>query len=235
VEQRIQTKKNRSLYVGRPRKDGRPPIERTQILSAAAQLFAVEGYTGTSMRRICKELGVVPSSVFHQFKNKLAILEGIVVAGMKAELAYYEQLAVTRAPAAVQLYLIITTDVSLIAQFDTALKKVLGLPEARNPRFKKIYHLRLRSIDHFTALLRKGIKEGDFRDMNATVVGEMVVLLSELPAYTVGKLGEPRALAAELARFVFGGLLRDPRKLDAIKKAARELPRVPLGRDWPLI
>jgi len=221
-------------HVGRPRRDGRPPISRVQILKVAARLFAAEGYAGTSMRQICKELGVVPSSVFYQFGTKRSILEAIVAAGSESEFAYYAQLSATRARAAIQLYRIITADVSHIARIDQTLKKIIGLPELRNPRFKKLYRHRLRTLQHFTSLLQQGIDEGDFREMNTTIAGEVVVLLSELPAYAARSLGKPDALAQELAYFVFSGLLRSGQRLAAIRNAALALPRDQFDPNWLL-
>ena len=41
-----------------------------QILNAAAELFSVRGYNGTSIRDIAKQVGLLPGSVYHYFPSK---------------------------------------------------------------------------------------------------------------------------------------------------------------------
>jgi|GEM_PF-1355124 len=213
----------KSRHIGRPRSDGRPPLTKPDILRVAATLFGTEGYAGTSMRMICNELGATPSSIFNIFPNKQSILEEIYTTGVKPELAFYQRVWESGTSAATQLYKIITTDVSAVAKVDPNFKAVLGLPEARNPRFKVIYKLRKASIEHYRKLILKGIEEGDFRPLDANIVGEAVTLLGEFPVYTPSQLGKPAHQGEEIARLVFGGLVKDLKQIPAIEKAAQTL------------
>ena len=52
---------------------------RDKILAAAAQLFAVKGYTAASMADIAKDSGVSKASLYHYFGDKQAILEEIAL------------------------------------------------------------------------------------------------------------------------------------------------------------
>ena len=51
---------------------------REQILDAASQCFAQEGFHGASIARISKLSGMSPGHIYHFFDNKEAIVKGIV-------------------------------------------------------------------------------------------------------------------------------------------------------------
>jgi AcrR family transcriptional regulator len=58
---------------GRPRA-ANPQDTREQIMTAARQLFAGNGYDGTSLRAIATEAGVDPSLIAHYFGDKSGLL-----------------------------------------------------------------------------------------------------------------------------------------------------------------
>lgn len=51
---------------------------REQILDAASECFAREGFHGASIARISKMSGMSPGHIYHFFDNKEAIVKGIV-------------------------------------------------------------------------------------------------------------------------------------------------------------
>jgi AcrR family transcriptional regulator len=63
--------------VGRPKKSDDRNTRQT-ILDAALDLFAVNGFFGTSMRDIGRKVGVRESALYHHFESKAAILEGLL-------------------------------------------------------------------------------------------------------------------------------------------------------------
>ena len=220
--------KSATRPAGRPRKDGRAPITREQILLAAQHLFATQGFVGTSMRDICKKLNITPSSIFHHFPTKLSILEEIFTNIIGPELEFYQRLEQTGASAAVQLFVIIGTDQNYLAKAKGELLSVIGLPEARNKKLTKVFEGRRKSIEHFKKLVKAGIKDGDFRAVDAKVMGEVLTLLSEMPVYTTTAIGSPGHQAKQVAEFVFHALLKDASTLPKIAKAAkREKVRPP--------
>jgi len=57
------------------RRPGRPET-RAEILEAARELFAAEGYEGASLRAIARRAGVDPALVHHYFADKPALFMG---------------------------------------------------------------------------------------------------------------------------------------------------------------
>ncbi|MEN9396311.1 MAG: hypothetical protein RLZ81_841, partial [Pseudomonadota bacterium] len=75
---------------GRPRKtpDERDDGNRRQaLLSAAARLFRLQGFDGTSTRDIATAAGMQSGSPFYHFKSKDALLYAVMEAGMHSAIA----------------------------------------------------------------------------------------------------------------------------------------------------
>jgi AcrR family transcriptional regulator len=61
---------------------------KDRILRIAAQLFARQGYTGTSIADIARELGTTTAALYYHFPSKADILGGLLAEPMKG----YEQI-----------------------------------------------------------------------------------------------------------------------------------------------
>ena len=51
---------------------------REQILTVALELFAAQGYAGTSIKNLAAALGVAPGLLYHYFRGKDELLEQVV-------------------------------------------------------------------------------------------------------------------------------------------------------------
>ncbi len=80
--------------VGRPRATGLSPTAspREDILRAAARLFAVRGFLGTTTGQIAGAAGLSQSAIFHWFSSKESILELLFSQGWDRSLAYFRRL-----------------------------------------------------------------------------------------------------------------------------------------------
>jgi TetR/AcrR family transcriptional regulator, cholesterol catabolism regulator len=56
---------------------------RTQLLDAAARLFAERGYHATSMRDIAKEVGMLSGSIYYHFESKEEMLLAVYELGVE--------------------------------------------------------------------------------------------------------------------------------------------------------
>jgi AcrR family transcriptional regulator len=68
-----------------------PADTKQRILAIAADLFARQGYTGTSIADIARELGTTTAALYYHFPSKADILAGLLT----APLASYERIIVS--------------------------------------------------------------------------------------------------------------------------------------------
>jgi AcrR family transcriptional regulator len=54
------------------------PTRRSEILDAAAELFAASGYRGTTVAAVARKVGITDAGVLHHFKSKEALLLGVL-------------------------------------------------------------------------------------------------------------------------------------------------------------
>jgi AcrR family transcriptional regulator len=64
--------------------DARQPGTRQRILDIAGELFARQGYTGTSIADIARELGTSTAALYYHFPSKSAILAGLLAVPLTA-------------------------------------------------------------------------------------------------------------------------------------------------------
>ena len=63
---------------------------RAEVLAIAAELFAVRGYTQTTVRDIAEEAGILSGSLYHHFDSKEAMLQEILREFMDGLLARFQ-------------------------------------------------------------------------------------------------------------------------------------------------
>lgn len=64
---------------GRPRSSDRPPgFTHEQLLKAAAEVFAEQGYENASLRSIASRAGVTSATIYRHFESKADLLLGVV-------------------------------------------------------------------------------------------------------------------------------------------------------------
>jgi len=168
--------------VGRPRATGTAPKgePREVILREAAMLFAEKGYTATSTREIALAAGLRQSAIFHWFASKEIIFETLFGQGWDRSLEYFERIDKTDLPGAVKLCLCLTFDARLVVEADPHIKLVMIPPELRQPRFKKLLRKRLTLIRFLEKFIKRGIKDGDFREVNPGPTARTLLAIDEI-------------------------------------------------------
>lgn len=79
---------------------------REALIQAAQEAFAVDGYGGTSIRRLASAVGIKESSVYKHFPSKAAILEAVIARAQAQmeRIAAGMQVPFSDADAAVDVY-----------------------------------------------------------------------------------------------------------------------------------
>jgi AcrR family transcriptional regulator len=149
---------------------------RTKITEAAIKLFSNSGYNKASVDDICAEAGISKGAFYHHFKSKqelfLALLDGWLQAIDNA-------IEASKDLSAPETFTQMTTAFPYI--FETAGD---GLPMflefwLQASRDKKIWEASIspyrRYHKNFTALIKKGVDEGSFVEVDPELASRMIV------------------------------------------------------------
>jgi len=149
---------------------------RTKIMDSAIKLFSSTGYNKASVDDICAEAGISKGAFYHHFKSKqelfLALLDGWLQAVDNA-------IEASKELTAPETFTQMTTAFPYI--FETAGD---GLPMflefwLQASRDKKIWEASItpyrRYHKYFTALIKKGVDEGSFVEVDPELASRMIV------------------------------------------------------------
>ena len=190
----------------RPRQHGAGTDKRERILAAAEDLFYRHGLSGTTMDRLCAELGVTKPYVYYYFRDKHEIVETLARRASLACLTTMKFSADDTRPADAKLAEGIERWVAACIEHFRASALAFRVTASLRPEF----HAELRRLaDDFyadlTALMEAGRRDGrlDFEDaaVTAKAMGGVVGFM-----YTWyrpdGRLA-PAELAAQLTATMF--------------------------------
>ena len=149
---------------------------RTKITEAAIKLFSNTGYNKASVDEICAEAGISKGAFYHHFKSKqelfLALLDGWLQAIDNA-------IEASKDLSAPETFMQMTTAFPFI--FETAGD---GLPMflefwLQASRDKRIWEASVapyrRYHEYFTSLIKKGVDEGSFVEVDPELASRMIV------------------------------------------------------------
>lgn len=153
------------------RKRGRPRLTTVQrragatpdeeILDAAAELFAANGFSATSTRAIAEAVGVRQSSLYHHFSSKSDILDTLLSATVEQPLTLANWLLASPRDAPASLYAMAWFDVHQLLANAWNLGVILQLPEARDPSFEHFYDQRSQLQAAYRKLTSAALAESD--------------------------------------------------------------------------
>ena len=184
---------------------------RAEIVSAAARIFAANGFSNVGIREIADAVGIRGASLYHHF-------------GSKEEILYAVSLTVTREP--------VEENLPLLDMAGTPADRLAALVEAH------IKHLRRRRVEHLVAVheraslkaehlaeiddyrqyyhrrvrdvLSAGIRAGEFRDVNPTILAlGLMDMLNGVSGWVRGESDEDvQAVVNTYLDVILGGLRR---------------------------
>jgi AcrR family transcriptional regulator len=191
------------------RDDAQGPV-RQRVLAAAVELFAVNGFDGTSVQEIVERAQVTKGALYHYFTSKDDLLYEIYHALLSVQLADLDRiLAQGLAPAqtvrAIIVNLIETTAARAkeAAVFAREMHRLDAAYLATIRADRRKYH------QTFRALIEDGQAKGDFSPVaSADTVTLMVFgMINQLPTwYSPAGPKTSTELAAEVTEFVLAAL-----------------------------
>ncbi|MDH6282365.1 TetR/AcrR family transcriptional regulator [Prescottella agglutinans] len=192
------------------------PDKRAEILAATSDLFAAKGYTGTSMRDIASDTGMLAGSLYYHFDSKEA-LAATMVRALRDDIV-----AATQRPAvpsdstteAIRRFALDIADAS--ARHPGALQVCLGVPETKDNDLAKLLTSEPKwSEKKWTSLVRDAVDAGLVRPEVDTRILREVLRVAETYSATLAPTGfSARKVAGCTVDLMFNGLATKPADSD---------------------
>lgn len=230
--------------VGRPRKRPHGPPEaepRTQILQAAASLFAARGIAQVSMLEIAEKSGLGQSSLYYWYRRKELIVAELLQQVNRLPLAFAKQLEERGEGEDVQLFRLVKFDVQNVCAFPIEITEVHRFSRRDRAAFDTYWRERRKLTATLDRLIAHGIAAGCFRQVDSYLCALTIIAQDE--SVQNWYLREPRAKsrggptidpnalryrAEEIAEFVatqtLAGLVAAEARLEAVTRAAARDP-----------
>jgi AcrR family transcriptional regulator len=186
---------------------------RTRILEAAVKQFSVQGYNTTSVDNICDQAGVSKGAFYHHFKTKqdvfLALLDGWLQ-------TFDQAIEASKDRPVPETFQLMTEYFPYI--FESASENLPMFLEfmLQASRDEKIWQASIapyrRYHKYFVSLIKKGIAEGSFADVNPDLAARLIV--SAAMGLLMQSLLDPEGakwdkVARETVQVMMKGLLRE--------------------------
>lgn len=149
---------------------------RTRILGSAVKLFSSRGYNKASVDDICEEAGISKGAFYHHFESKQALFLALLDGWLQTIDSAIEASKDKTAP---ETFMQMTESFPYI--FETAGE---GLPMflefwLQASRDKKVWEASIapyrRYHKYFTSLIKKGVGEGSFVEVDPELASRMIV------------------------------------------------------------
>jgi TetR/AcrR family transcriptional regulator, cholesterol catabolism regulator len=142
-----------------------PRVRQAEVLAAAADLFAEQGYVSTTVREIAESTGILSGSLYHHFDSKEAMLDAILRGFIERTLATY-QAVLERGMGPTETFEALLR-ASLESMVDNRSAIIIYQNESRflvgQPRFAYLGETHLTFERIWTGVLRRGVADGEFR------------------------------------------------------------------------
>jgi AcrR family transcriptional regulator len=186
------------------------PDLRARVLDAAVELFAQQGYDGTSVTQVITRAGVAKGGFYHHFASKEALLYEVYGDLISRQLEGMDAIVALRLPAADTLRALIHDLVeTTAASARPALVFWREMHRLGDERTEQYRTARRRYHDTVQRLVRDAQAAGEFSAVATadTVTFTIFGFVNELPLwYRLTGRKRPAQLAAELADLVLAAL-----------------------------
>ncbi len=187
--------------------------KREAILTSAVTLFAQHGYAGTEMEWIGQAAGVAKGTLYRYFTSKEELFLAAVDRALERLTEFvFESIVCLDEPVAIN-----RTSFRAIARFCEKHPEVVELMAAERAAFRDRYparHLlhRDKRRPFFAVIVRRGIEQGSFRDIDPDGVVQTLVYLMQgliMGSRNEGTADQLVTRAEQAVDLVLQGLLRN--------------------------
>jgi AcrR family transcriptional regulator len=194
-----------------PRRTYAPDATRRAILDSALALFEANGYHATSVQAVADDADVTKGAFYHHFDSKdelVHIIHGELLDHMLREVReIIETVSGAEAQVRALIEVIVTSAVRHRSHVAVYYQERRYLDDAR---FQVVRRKRDELMELKAGILRAGIEDGTFRDVDPTIVA---LGINGMAAWahqwlTPSSTAEPAEVADVFADMVLGGLLK---------------------------
>lgn len=183
---------------------------RSRVLDAAVDLFARQGYDGTSVAQVISQAGVAKGGFYHHFASKDALLYEVYGDLITRQLGALDAILAARLPPAETLRALIVDLVeSTAASAQQALVFWREQHKLGDQRTEQYRRARRRYHDTVTKLIREAQAAGSFAPVASPEMVTFTIfgVINELPMwYRPQGRKRPAQIGAELADLVLAAL-----------------------------
>jgi AcrR family transcriptional regulator len=146
---------------------------RAELLATAAEVFASQGYSATTVRKVADAAGILGGSLYYHFDSKEAMADEILSTFLDEMWAAYERVLAAGLSARYTMEGVIVESFRSIDRHRPAV--VLYQNESKHLATSERFHYLLESQRRFEtmwmSLLDRGVEEGAFRaDLDRTLI-----------------------------------------------------------------
>jgi AcrR family transcriptional regulator len=186
------------------------PDARARVLDAAVELFATQGYDGTSVSQVINRAGVAKGGFYHHFASKEALLYEVYGDLITRQLQNMDAILARDLPAGATLRALVTDLVeTTAASARPALVFWREMHKLGDERTEEYRRARRRYHDAVNTLIGEAQKVGEFAAVASadTITFTIFGFVNELPLwYRPTGRKRPAQLATELADLVLSAL-----------------------------
>jgi len=184
---------------------------KEQIFEIATQLFKERGFSATSMRDLAKQVGLEPASLYSHFKSKEEILSKICFGIADQFYIAIQPINQKQLPANEKLRQALEAHIDVIINnADAAAVFLHDWKFLNESNLEEFLSLRKNYESIFIELIRQGIKEGIFRDVNEKFL--MMNIFSAMnwvyEWYSPAGSMSAEEIANNLTNFILNGIIK---------------------------
>lgn len=199
---------------------GEEPRSKPQLIMAAAlELFSEKGFSATRLDEVARRAGVAKGTLYLYFDSKQDLFIKVVEHALRQNIAPLEQaFKAHKGSVAGFLETVFQTLGQRLGEGNLGVMPKMILAEAAHfPELAAYYrdHVIKRVHRFFTAVIERGIAEGEFREVEAKSAARvlmapflMLALVRQTPVIREGFRIDPKAHVAAARDLLFNGLLR---------------------------
>jgi len=153
-------------------------LSANNCVATATQLFADNGFDQTTMSEIARAAGLQQSSLYYWFKRKELILQAVFAVN-RTPLEFIERIGAGSGSPALKLYRLIRFDTIQLCESPCDVLEVGRLAARQSELFADYWRDRQRLHDWVVSLLRAGIDEGEFVEVDPDLAALGLLSLDE--------------------------------------------------------